>query len=57
MISRHPYNGILRRYGFVDSKRDAGFSYRETNLDESELEFLADPGARLHLTHGDTDWI
>jgi GNAT superfamily N-acetyltransferase len=57
MISRHPYNGILGRYGFIDSRRDVGFGYRATSLDGSELERLADPRARIHLTHGDTDWI
>jgi hypothetical protein len=57
MISRHPYNAVLQRYGFIDSRRDAGFSYRETSLDASELAFLADASARIHLTHGDTDWI
>ena len=57
MISRHPYNGILRRYGFIDSRREAGFRYRAIGLDKSELEFLGDAGARVHLTHGDSDWI
>jgi hypothetical protein len=57
MISRHPYNGILRRYGFIDSRMDVGFRYRVTNPDEGELDCLADPRARIHLTHGDTDWI
>ena len=57
MIARHPYNGILRRYGFVDSGRDVGFRYRLVSLDESEVEFLGDPGARIHLMHGDSDWV
>jgi len=57
MISRHPYNGILRRYGFIDSRSDVGFRRRVVSLDKSELEFLGDAGARIHLTHGDTDWI
>jgi hypothetical protein len=57
MISRHPYNGILRRYGFIDSGRDVGFRCRPVSLDKSELEFLADAGARVHLTHGDSDWL
>ncbi len=57
MISRHPYNGILRRYGFVDSRSEVGFRYRLVSLDESEVEFLADPDARIHLTHGDSDWV
>ena len=57
MISRHPYNDVLRRYGFVDSKRGAGFSCYATSLDSPEVQFLADPHARIHLTHGDSDWI
>ena len=57
MITRHPYNGVLRRYGFIDSRRDVGFKCRPVSLDKSELEFLADAGARVHLTHGDSDWL
>jgi len=57
MISRHPYNGILRRYGFMDTRKDVGFGYEPVNLTASELEFLGDPRARIHLTHGDSDWV
>jgi ribosomal protein S18 acetylase RimI-like enzyme len=57
MISRHPYNGILRRYGFFDSRRNVGCRYRTLGLDRSELEFLEDPHARIHVTHGDSDWV
>jgi len=57
MISRHPYNPILRRYGFIDSRKDVGLRYRAVSLDERDLEFLSDPGARIHLTHGDSDWV
>jgi GNAT superfamily N-acetyltransferase len=57
MTSRHPYHGILRRYGFVDSGREAGFRCRAVSLDKSELEFLGDERARVHLTLGDSDWI
>ena len=57
MISRHPYNGILRRYGFVDSRKDVGFEYRTITVDGGEVEFLDDPRARIHLTHGDSDWV
>ncbi len=35
MIWRHPYNGMLRRYGFVDSRRDVGFSCYPIRPDES----------------------
>jgi predicted N-acetyltransferase YhbS len=57
MISRHPYNGILRRYGFLDSREDVGFGYQPASLPASELEFLEDSRARIHLTHGDSDWV
>ena len=57
MVSRHPYNAILRRYGFIDSRRDVGFGYEPVGPDCADLEFLDDPRARIHLTHGDTDWI
>ena len=57
MITRHPYNGILRRYGFLDSRTDVGFGYNPVDLTASELEFLKDPWARIHLTHGDSDWV
>ena len=57
MISRHPYNRMLRRYGFVDSKRDVGFEYRAITVDSADVEFLDDSRAQIHLTHGDSDWI
>jgi len=57
MISRHPYNAILRRYGFIDSRGDVGFKYEPATLPASELEFLDDSHARIHLTHGDSDWV
>ena len=57
MISRHPYNGILRRYGFIDSTKDPGFSCRANDPESTVVEFLDDPSARIHLTLGDSDWI
>jgi hypothetical protein len=57
MIARHSYNRVLRRYGFIDSKRDVGLSCYPNDSDGKEVEFLADPRARIHLTHADSDWI
>ena len=57
MVSRHPYNGVLRRYGFIDSRKDAGFAFRSVRLAESEVESLTGARARIHLTHGDSDWV
>jgi hypothetical protein len=57
MISRHPYNRVLRRYGFIDSKGDVGFRYWAESFEGCDLGFLAGAGARIHLTLGDSDWI
>lgn len=57
MIARHPYNPVLRRYGFIDSRRDVGFEYWAGHFEGCDLGFLADAGARIHLTQGDSDWI
>ena len=57
MIARHPYNGILRRYGFMNSGRKVIFTYRAESLDDEVLAFVADAGARIHLTQGDSDWV
>ena len=57
MIARHPYNGIFRRCGFIDSRRDVGFRYQLVSLDSDQVEFLSKTDARIHLTQGDSDWI
>ncbi len=57
MVSRHPYSAILRRYGFFDSRKDVGCRYRTLSFDRSELGFLRDGAARIHLTHGESDWV
>jgi hypothetical protein len=57
MIERHPYNRILRRYGFVDSRKDVGFVRKAVSLKPEDLDFLDEATASIHLTHGDSDWI
>ena len=57
MVRRHPYNRMLRRCGFVDSRKDVGFRINPISLTESEIELLTHAKARIHLTHGDSDWI
>jgi len=57
MIARHPYNGPFRRYGFVDSRRDIGFVSKAIDPDSGILDFLDQATARIHLMHGDSDWI
>ena len=54
---RHPYVGTLRRHGFLDAGRDPSLRYRARTMTEEELGFLLDPDARLHITHGDSDFV
>jgi len=57
MVEDHPYMQALRRHGFFDSRRDPRFIFRACGMPAEELTFLHEPGARVHLTHGDTDVI
>ena len=57
MIGRHPYNGLLRRYGFVNTRGDVRYVYKAVTLDPDAVAFLEEPTARIHLMHGDSDWI
>jgi hypothetical protein len=57
MVARHPYSPILRRYGFVDSRMDPRFVRKPVEEDSTLLDFLDDAATRIHLVHGDSDWI
>lgn len=57
MIGRHPYNGLLRRYGFVDTRRDIWCVHKAFDEESALLDFLGEPTARVHLMLGDSDWI
>jgi hypothetical protein len=54
-ITRHPYAPILRRHGFINSRRSSHFNVQPEWLASEELAFLRAADARIHLTHGDTD--
>jgi GNAT superfamily N-acetyltransferase len=57
VVARHPYSPILRRYGFVDSRMDPRFVRKPVEEDSTLLDFLDDATTRIHLVHGDSDWI
>jgi hypothetical protein len=57
MVEDHPYMPALRRHAFFHSRRDPRFIFRAAGMAPGELAFLGEPGARVHLTHGDTDVI
>lgn len=56
MATHHPYNGILRRYGFLDLRGKTGLMCAPLRLPGAELDFLGDPRARVHVVMGDSDW-
>ena len=56
-VRRHPYNDVLRRSGFLDRKGTAIATVSPAWLPRTELEFLAEPGARIQLMLGDTDYV
>jgi GNAT superfamily N-acetyltransferase len=56
-VQRHPYNDVLRQTGFLDREGTAIASVSPAWLPRDELEFLADPGARVQLMLGDTDYV
>jgi hypothetical protein len=57
MVRWHPYNHLLKRCGFVDSRKDVGFRMNPIDLTEAEIELLTGAKARIHLTQGDSDWV
>lgn len=57
LVARHPYRRHLRRYGFFDSRRNPNFTHSAAGLPESEIAFMEEPEARIHLMHGDMDVI
>jgi hypothetical protein len=56
-VQRHPYNEALRRSGFLDRDGTALALISPAWLPRNELEFLADPGARVQLMLGETDYV
>lgn len=53
----HPYYRVLRSSGFTDPRKDGNIYYRTGTRPREELAFLANPKARLHVMHGDTDVV
>lgn len=57
MAAVHPYNDILRLWGFLPTQASTGVTYGAHGLDEHALSFLSDRRAAIHLTLGDSDHI
>jgi len=52
----HPYRSALARYGFFDSRQPSGVSLKTyAGPHARSLDFLADPGAGVHIMLGDSD--
>lgn len=55
--ARHPYRGVLRRLGFVDSPTRVGHLFRGQSLTSELVALLSSRHARAHFTLGDSDFV
>jgi len=53
----HPFRDALRRAGFLDARERPMVTFRHGNVEPGELDFLTEPGVRLHYMLGDTDLV
>ena len=53
MAASHPYTPLLRRFGFLATRRSSTFQFAPNRMPEAELAFLADRHAHVHLMAGD----
>ena len=57
MPRSHPYRRLLGGSGFIQYRTPLTFNYRPLECDPADLEFLQDPGARIHLMTADSDHL
>jgi hypothetical protein len=57
MPAVHPYNAVLRLYGFSLTPKQTGAAWSPHRLDANALSFLNDPHAPVHVTIGDSDHV
>ncbi|MCK9485668.1 MAG: hypothetical protein M0R73_03055 [Dehalococcoidia bacterium] len=57
MMRHHPYHRLLVHAGFMQNQSIVEPGYEAKHMDPVELEFLADPQARVHIVIGDTDHV
>jgi hypothetical protein len=55
VLKKHPYEGIFRKKGFLDSRAKPMTLYKKLGS-KIKIKDLNSP-KRLHLQYGDTDWI
>jgi hypothetical protein len=53
----HPYRTVLKDLGFIESARTIPFAYRPMRMSETELAFLGDADAAVHIMFGDFDIV
>lgn len=54
---RHPYRTALIQQGFLETGLNAHCQYIANNAPPALDQVLTDPGAALHITSADTDWV
>lgn len=57
MPRSHPYRKLLSDFGFIQYRTPLAFNYTPYECGPTELEFLQDPGARIHFMTADSDHL
>ena len=56
-IKNHPYESILKRHGFINSRGRVYFIIQLIDIGNEWSDFISAPPDRMHFQYGDTDWI
>jgi hypothetical protein len=57
MVKGHPYERVLKRHGFLETRKVVSVSATPGNLGEEFKNFSNAPADRLLFQYGDSDWI
>jgi hypothetical protein len=57
MVKGHPYERVLKRHGFLETRKVVSVSATPGNLGEKFKHFSNAPADRLLFQYGDSDWI
>jgi len=56
-VKGHPYMGIFKRFGFLDSRNKIGVGYDNININEEEDTLKNLSPDKILFQYGDSDWI
>ena len=56
-VKSHPFFGVLKRFGFLDSRRRVNVTYSRINMSEGDEAFKHSLPKNILFQYGDFDWI